>query len=93
MSVYKYSLQITHALKVMLHETIRSDDFWRNVALQHCCDIVSNSYKIVPTFQRCVALKIVVANRPCNITLTKAQYEGRSLREVLILACEYNCFS
>ena len=28
------------------------------------CDTVSNSYNIVPTLQRCVALKIVVANRP-----------------------------
>ena len=32
-------------------------------ALQQCCDIVSNSYNIVPTLQRCVELKIVVANR------------------------------
>ena len=23
-------------LKVMLHEAIRNDDFWRNTALQHC---------------------------------------------------------
>ena len=50
-------------VKVMLHETIRNDDFQRNTALQLCCDIVSNSYNIVPTFQGCVALKIVVANR------------------------------
>ena len=48
----------------MLHETIRNDDFERKAALQHCCDIVLNSYNIVPTLQRCVALKIVVANRP-----------------------------
>ena len=33
-------------------------------AWQQCCDIVSNSYNIDPTLQRCVALKIVVANRP-----------------------------
>ena len=33
-------------------------------ALQHCCDIVSNSYNTVPTLQRRVAKKIVVANRP-----------------------------
>ena len=49
--------------KVMLHETIRNDDFLRNTALQHCCDIVSNDYNIVPTLQRCVALINVVANR------------------------------
>ena len=28
------------------------------------CNIVSNSYNIVPTLQCCVALEIVVANRP-----------------------------
>ena len=48
----------------MLHGTIRNDDFYRNTALQYCCDIVWNSYNIVPALQRCVALKIVVANRP-----------------------------
>ena len=47
----------------MLHETIRNVT-QRNTALQHCCDIVSNGYNIVPALQRCVALKIVVANRP-----------------------------
>ena len=51
-------------IKMMLHETIRNDDLELNTALQHCCDIVSNGYNIVPTLQRCVALKIVVANRP-----------------------------
>ena len=50
-------------VKVMLHQTIRNEDFWRNTVLQHCCDIVSNSYHIVPTLQRCIAVKIVVANR------------------------------
>ena len=48
----------------MLHKTIRNDDFYRNTGLQHCCDIVSNSYNIVPIMRRCVALKIVFANRP-----------------------------
>ena len=48
----------------MLHETIRNDHFKRNAALQRCNDIVSNCYNIVPTLQPCVALKIVVANRP-----------------------------
>ena len=47
----------------MLHETIRKDDFQRNTALQHCCDIVSKSYNGVPPLQRWVALKIDVANR------------------------------
>ena len=48
----------------MLHETIRNDDFQRNTASQHCCDIVSNGYNIAPALQPCLALKIVVANRP-----------------------------
>ena len=48
----------------MLHKTIRNDDFYRNTGLQHCCDIVSNGYNIVPIMRRCVALKIVFANRP-----------------------------
>ena len=50
--------------KVTLHETIRNDYFKRNKVLQHCCSIVLNGYNIGPTLQRCVALKIVVANRP-----------------------------
>ena len=33
------------------------------------CDIVSNSYNIVLILQRCVALKIVVANRNIVVTL------------------------
>ena len=46
----------------MLHEIIRSDEFQSNTALQHCCNIVSNSYGIVPTMQRCTVLKIFTAN-------------------------------
>ena len=38
----------------MLQKTIRNDDFWRNTGLQHCCDIDSIGYHIVPSFQRCV---------------------------------------
>ena len=48
----------------VIHETIRNDDFQRNTALQHCCDIVLNGYNIVPALQLCVVLIIVVANRP-----------------------------
>ena len=51
-------------IKETFHETIRNDDFQRNTVSQHCCDIVSNGYNIVPTLQLCVALKIVVSNRP-----------------------------
>ena len=50
--------------KVMLHGSIRNDDFKRNTALQHCCDSVSNGYSIVSTLQRFAALEIVVANCP-----------------------------
>ena len=35
-------------LKVMSHETIRNNDFFRNTALQDCYDIFSNSSNIVP---------------------------------------------
>ena len=59
-----FLLAVTLALKVMLHGPIRNDDFLRIPVLQHCCDVVSNSYNIVQKLQRCVALKIVVANRP-----------------------------
>ena len=52
------------SVKVMLQETIRNNDFEPKTALQHWCDIVSDSYNIVSTLQGCVALKIVVANRP-----------------------------
>ena len=52
------------ALKVMLLETIRNEDKKCNTALQHCYDIVSNGSNILPTLQRCVALKIVIANCP-----------------------------
>ena len=51
-------------LKVMLHEKILNDDFYRNTALQHCCYIVSNGYNVVPTLLRYVVQKIVVANLP-----------------------------
>ena len=36
--------------KVMLYETIRNDDFWRNTALQHCFEFVSSGYNIVSAF-------------------------------------------
>ena len=65
--VYKekenHFLVLLSSIKVTLHETIRNDDFLRNTTLQHCCDIVSNGHNIVPTLQRCVVPKIVVANR------------------------------
>ena len=59
-------------LKVILHGTIRNDDFKLNTALQ-CSNNVSTIRNNAATMlQRCVALKIVVTNRSCNITLTRA---------------------
>ena len=53
------------SIKVMLNETIRNEDFWPNTAFNIVAKLhVSNSYNIVRALQRCVALKIVVANRP-----------------------------
>ena len=50
-------------VKVMFHGTFRNDNFRRTTALQHCCYIASNGCNIVATLKRCVAPKIVVANR------------------------------
>ena len=50
---------ILPAYLMMLHETIRNDE----VSATQRCNIVSNGYNIVPTLQRCVVLKIVVAYR------------------------------
>ena len=51
-------------VKVLLHGTIRNDDFKRNTELQ-CWNNVATIRNNVPTvLQHCVALKIVVANRP-----------------------------
>ena len=36
-------------LKVMLHETIRTDDFLRNFAFHYRCNVASNCYNVVPT--------------------------------------------
>ena len=43
----------------MLHEMIRNNGTQR-------CNIVSSGYNIVSTLQRCVGLKIVVANHLLN---------------------------
>ena len=51
-------------LKVMLHRTIRNDDFCRNTAWQCWNNVVTIQNNVAPMLQRCVALKIVAANRP-----------------------------
>ena len=49
--------------KVMLHETIPNDDFWRNTALQYWNNIATIRNNVATMMQRRVALKIVVENR------------------------------
>ena len=62
-TLFMLSFAVSSPLKMMLHGTIRNDDFQRNTALEYCCDIEWNGCNVVPTLQRCVALKIAVANR------------------------------
>ena len=50
-------------LKVMLHETIRNDDFQRKIQLQCWNSVVTIRNNVATMLRRCVALKIVVANR------------------------------
>ena len=55
---------MSQRFKVMLHGTIRNDYFKRNTALQ-CCNIIGSTGNNVATIlQSCVALKVVLANRP-----------------------------
>ena len=68
----------TRHVKVMLQETIRNDDCLRNTALQYCCGIVSNGYNTVPTLQRCVVLKIVVANGLASVCTGLYMYPNTS---------------
>ena len=67
----RHSAQVS--LKVMLHGTIRND-----IA-------VSNSYNTVPALQRCVALKIVVTNRPVYNHLYSGSKRFDSLTVVYLL--------
>ena len=50
-------------LKVMLQGTIRNDDFYCNTELQCWNNVVTIRNNVATMLQRCVALKIVVANR------------------------------
>ena len=55
---------MSQRFKVMLHWTIRNDYFKHNTALQ-CWNIIGSTGKNFATMlQHCVALKIVLANRP-----------------------------
>ena len=56
-------LKVSEELKMMLHGTIRNDDFERNISLQCWNDVVTIRNNVATMLQRCVALKIVVANR------------------------------
>ena len=50
-------------LKVMLHRTIGNDDFSCNTSLQCWNNVVTLRNNVATMLQRCVGLKIVVANR------------------------------
>ena len=54
--------QTQDSLKVMLPGTIRNDDFQRNPALQCWNNIVTIENNVATMLQRCVSLKIVVAD-------------------------------
>ena len=62
----------------MFHGTVCNSVFQCNTALQnYCWDIVSNGYNIILTLQRCVVLRIIIANcsaHTCNITLKRHSY-------------------
>ena len=61
--LHDYNVKLA-SFKVMLHETICNDDFLRNTALQCWNNVVTIRNNVATMLQRCVALKIVVANRP-----------------------------
>ena len=56
-------LKVCEEPKVMLHGTIRNDDFERNISLQCWNTVLTIRNNVATMLQRCVALKIVVANR------------------------------
>ena len=56
----------------MLHKVIRNDDFWRNTALQHCCN-VPKCYNIVPTLQPSV---VTSPSATMAATATKTSLKG-----------------
>ena len=57
------------ASKYSKGDVTRDDDFYRNTALHHCCDIVSNGCNIVPTLSALLRYKSSLRIVPCNITL------------------------
>ena len=52
-----------NALTVILHETIRKNEFWCETALQYWCVIVLKSYNIVPTM---IETMCCAKNRRCE---------------------------
>ena len=63
-SYFWVKFSLPSLLKVMLHGTIRNDDFLRNTALQCWNNVATIKINFATMLQSCVALKIVVANRP-----------------------------
>ena len=70
----------------MLHETIRNNDFYRDTVLQYCYNIDLNSHNIVPTLQRCVALKTSLLIVPCSRVLLKKIWLVLSLSSITVPA-------
>lgn len=62
------------SFKVMLHWTIRNDDFQLNTTLQCWNSVAAISNNVATMLQRCVALKIVVSNRPVQHYLYSASW-------------------
>ena len=75
-------------LKVMmLQGTTRSDDLQRNTALQYWNNVMTIRNNVATMLQRCVALKIVVANRPVQHHLKcfrRARIHGKRRKECQI---------
>ena len=70
---------------VMLHGTIRNDDFYRNTALQHCCDIVSNGYN-------CNIALCFAKNRRCESSRVTSPLVYKTMERRPCEDCEYQTF-
>ena len=51
------------SVKVMSQQTIRNDDFERNTAYEYWSNVATIRNNVATMMQRCVALKVVFANR------------------------------
>ena len=67
-----------NALTVILHETIRKNEFWWETALQYWCVIVLKSYNIVPTM---IETMCCAKNRRCESYPVTHHLESGSKRK------------